>query len=43
MGDRGFIYSRSRLSSSSIGVPKPLAKAREVEDNGVGIIERGIG
>ena len=43
MGDRGFIYSRSRLSNSSIGILEPLAKAREVEDNRVGIIKRGIG
>ena len=43
MGDRGFICSGSGLSSSSIGVLEPLAEAREVEDDRVGIVERGIG
>jgi hypothetical protein len=43
VGDRGFIYSRSRLSSSSIVVLELLAKAREVEEDRVGIVERGIG
>jgi hypothetical protein len=43
VGDRGFVYTRSRLSSSSIGMLEPLAKAREVEDNRVGIIKRGRG
>ena len=43
VGDRGFVRSGSGLSSSSIGVLEPLAKAREVEEDGVGIVKRGIG
>jgi hypothetical protein len=43
VGDRGVVRSGSGLSSNSIGVPEPPAKAREVEDNGVGIVERGMG